>query len=104
MKCTSLQTYPKLGYLYRRVHLQVSTTDVGKTDDVWDLLDEEDDPAAVKATKNSTITIDEYIVFSATYQVPAFSFNAYSPGARSSPTQFLVSRLKLEFIHQKGHH
>lgn len=71
---------PGYGYLTRSTnHFLISSTDGADSD--WTLLqtDEvEDDPAAAVAQAlNDTLTVDEYIVFSASFSVPAFYFTVH---------------------------
>lgn len=51
-------------------------------DEIETLEDDADDPAStyIPSTPTFTAVIEQYVVFSPTYQVPGFMFNAYDSG------------------------
>lgn len=73
--------------MHRQITLQVKTSDSVEEyleDEIETLEDAADDPASTSfpSTPAFTAVMEQYVVFSPTYQVPGFMFNAYDSGTQ----------------------
>lgn len=73
--------------MHRQLTMQVKTSVLAAQaleDEIAPLEDDDDDPAStsISSTPALTAVIEQYVVFSPTYQVPGFMFNAYDSGTR----------------------
>lgn len=66
--------------MYRKVNLQTKNHFPIIEDDSTGVEEEEEDSASTTVPPSSMMVIDQYVVFSPTYQVPGFMFNVHDAG------------------------